>query len=682
MPGLGKTLRKQMIQTNYRRDIDGLRAVAVLLTVFFHADYQYFSGGFIGVNVFFVISGYVVSMMLLRSMESGKFSLIEFYTRRAKRLAPALYTMLIAALSIGYLYLPADMMMEIALSTKYVAIFWANVFFAGRSTYFDNWAEMKPLLHTWSLSVEEQFYLLLPLGLYWALGKKRNLKRAAIIILMVGFFSFVYSEYSVQFVQNHFGVSNKLTRSSFFFITSRAFEFIIGVLLAMAVYSNTAFVKRLATVLGKVSIPLGLFGLFLSAALMTKQTPFPGAMALIPDILTGLILFSGTVPQTGAWLLENRVSVFFGRISYCLYLWHWLVFFCIRYIVGELTLEGSLLGIAISILLATLTHYFIENKLRYLVIPNTQGIILFVVVPILFAVGISKLSGKTNGFDFRLSDVEKQLEKTQLDSLYILPIATECHTTKVLPPEKCRVGDSNRPVNAVLWGDSHAYHMLSFVDQLAQQYQWNVRTLTHNGCAPIQGPDLKLPAGQELCVRHNKDALDYILNNPQIQYVIIGTVGAGTSQGKQFYEVLDRLKAAGKEVLILDDVPNISHGLVNCELKNLRLPKVLQTSDCTYSVESYLVARQGIEKGLEEIKKLYSNVKVITVHDALCDDQKCYTSVNSLPVYMKLDASHLNRFGSDIYYDLYRKKHPTELETLLGAIKHNRELNTELKLGR
>src|ERR1700675_1653579 len=336
----------------YRPDIDGLRAVAVLLVLAYHVGIYRLRGGFVGVDVFFVISGYLISSIILSDLDSSRFSIVTFYERRVRRIFPALFVMLISTAVLAYKFLLPSEFVDFGKSFVASTFSFSNLYFLQRSGYFDAPAAMKPLLHTWSLAVEEQFYVFLPLFLVCIRKFFPNKQR--IIIVFVALTSFSVSA----------GGSFRRHDATFYLSHTRAWELLLGTLLAMNCFpaiSGTLW-RNVASLWGVVSILLAGF-------LFTSRTVFPGASALLPCVGAALIITAGKSGKTVVGrILSFRPIVFVGMISYSLYLWHWpLIVF--QGADGLLTKGLSpkltkLVVIVVSFALATLSWRFVERPFR------------------------------------------------------------------------------------------------------------------------------------------------------------------------------------------------------------------------------------------------------------------------------------------------------------------------------
>ncbi len=339
----------------YRAEIDGLRALAVLPVILFHAGFEWFSGGFVGVDVFFVISGYLITAIIISEMAEGKFSIVNFYERRARRILPALFFVMAACLPFAWLWLTPTDFKSFGQSLVAVTTFSSNILFWWESGYFDTAAELKPLLHTWSLAVEEQYYILFPifLMLTWRLG----IKRVSILLSVVFVISLGVAAWATQYAAHP-----KIISGAFFLLPTRGWELLIGVFAAFYLKHNTFLRSHL---LNQALSMLG-FGMILySIIVFDATTPFPSFYALVPTIGTGLLILCA-VPKT---LVHNLLSLKFfvgiGLISYSAYLWHQPLFAFARHRFIEDLSEPILITLCLaSLLLAWISWKFVEAPFR------------------------------------------------------------------------------------------------------------------------------------------------------------------------------------------------------------------------------------------------------------------------------------------------------------------------------
>ena len=339
---------------HYRPDIDGLRTVAVVPVLLFHAGLG-LSGGFTGVDVFFVISGYLITTLLLGEMDERRFSLLGFYERRARRILPALFTVLIATTVAALLLMTPTDLVSYAKSAASTAGFLANIWFYTQEGYFTEAAELKPLLHTWSLGVEEQYYLLFPPLLWLVLLLGRN-RPPAILLALAGLASFALS------VQGAIDAP----KAAFYLPHYRVWELLLGSGLALA--TARGWLARPARH-AWLAAAAGLAGLAMIAAaalLYGPETRFPGAAALLPCLGAALVIWSGTSPRTpAARLLALPPLVWIGKLSYSLYLWHWPIIAFAVYRKGEdLAASEGLACLALALVLSALSWRLVEQPFR------------------------------------------------------------------------------------------------------------------------------------------------------------------------------------------------------------------------------------------------------------------------------------------------------------------------------
>ena len=332
---------------HYRAEIDGLRALAIIPVMLFHAGFATFSGGFVGVDVFFVISGYLITTIIVNDIESGRWSLMHFYERRARRILPALVVVTLTTMMTGWFLLNPVDLAKLGNAMIGVATFTANIVFAGDRGYFSEAGELNPLLHTWSLAVEEQFYIVFPvlLVLVWRLGKSRLLALMFVLSLM----SLALSEW---------GWRND-PKDNFFLIWTRAWELLAGAMAAIIIQQRG--VQRHDGWAG-----LGLAAILLSVAWFDETTPWPSLATMVPVLGTALlVVFAGREAVVGR-ILSHRFLVGIGLVSYSAYLWHQPLLAYSRHFVGQIDLPMSIACVALglSLMLAYLTWRFIETPFR------------------------------------------------------------------------------------------------------------------------------------------------------------------------------------------------------------------------------------------------------------------------------------------------------------------------------
>ena len=374
---------------DYRREIDGLRALAVLPVILFHAGFETFSGGFVGVDVFFVISGYLITTIILAELEQGKFSIVNFYERRARRILPALFLVMLVCIPFAWFWLLPSDMKDFSQSLVAVSVFASNILFWRESGYFDTAAELKPLLHTWSLAVEEQYYVLLPLFLmlFWKFGKRWILVMLALV--------FAASLFVAQWA------AYAKPAAAFYLLPTRGWELLIGAFAAF--YLSQANRKDFSRGLSEAAGWLGVVLIMHAVFAYSKTTPFPGFYAFVPTIGAVLIILFATQQTSVGKFVGNKAFVGVGLISYSAYLWHQPLFSFYRHL---FFLEDSKVIYALLACVAFIFAYFswrfVEQPFRDRKTLGPRQYKIILVVPILLVLSFG-LIGSLNGYQSRFS---------------------------------------------------------------------------------------------------------------------------------------------------------------------------------------------------------------------------------------------------------------------------------------
>jgi len=554
----------------YRPEIDGLRSLAVVPVVLFHAGFSMFSGGFVGVDVFFVISGYLITSILAAEIERGKFSIIRFYERRARRILPALFFVLVICVIAAWVLLPPLEMKRFAQSLFSVPLFASNVFFWNTSGYFEADTELMPLLHTWSLAVEEQFYLVFPLLLValWRF-KRQNISW---ILIGLAILSLCIAEYLLK----------HNPASAFYLIQARGWELLIGAWVAL---NREQVQSRLSANVASILTAFGTALILGAVFAFDKHTPFPGLFALGPTLGAALIILFGT-PENGVGrLLSNKFLVSIGLISYSAYLWHQPLFAFTR--IWSISHPSQIVMgtvVLVSFALAYLTWKFVEAPFRNpgrfrqrpIFVMSAIGSLCFMVIGI-----VGHIQG---GYAYRFSDDQvrfldhfensrkewkyftsmgiPQKFRAECDFYDIQSYRNERPTKKARPSidESCHMRSPTAKYVVLIWGDSHAQQLAPGLKK-ALPGEWQILQIASSGCAPQIRTS---PNPDDYCHQSNWFALQSILQaRPDV--VLIGqNTGHQLADMKKVMEALTPIGAG--RIIFVGPSPHWS----------MDLPKIVQ----------------------------------------------------------------------------------------------------------
>lgn len=611
----------------YRPEIDGLRAVAVVPVVLFHLNIDAFSGGFVGVDVFFVISGYLITSLIVNDIERGQFSILNFYERRARRILPALFAVvLFSSVVASFLFAPGHFT-EFGDSVVATILFYSNISFWTETGYFATPSHLKPLLHTWSLAVEEQFYILFPLALL--LMTRFAGKRLVVFIFAIGFFSLALSIW---------GVSSNPS-AAFFLTPSRAWELMLGAILALRVVPkiNNRTVREIASVAG-----LGLIGW--SVFVFSAATPLPGINALLPCLGAALLIHSGS-PNLVNRLLAVRPLVSLGLVSYSLYLWHWPLIVFARYhlLRDPAGLEIAVI-IVVSFLMAYLSWRFVETPFRGRTgLFSQAGLFAAAGVGMVLFSAAGNFGPSTNGWRPAFAELP---DADIPGSDYWDARKCSLHRGNIDDDwrhEDCII-NSGHESNALLWGDSFAAHYAPGFVKNSDLLTQNLVQYTAGGCAPIFNFD---PAAIPGCHSFNQRALDILVRFDIKTVVLVGRWQHAFEHGLNLADISDtvaRLQGLGIKVILIGQSP-------------------------IFPVDIRLIARKSGDNDRtlniiapsmnDAIEFSAPGMVFIDPMPVLCVDGKCrFRDGNN---FYFTDDGHLSAYGSEFYVRQY-------LSLLKGAL--------------
>jgi peptidoglycan/LPS O-acetylase OafA/YrhL len=635
-------------QTRYRPDIDGLRAVAVLGVVAFHAFPRWLHSGFVGVDVFFVISGYLISSIIYNALRVGRFSYIEFYMRRIRRIFPALLVVLALSVVAGWVLLLPDEYKQLGREVAAGAGFAANFLFWSQSGYFDTQAAVKPLLHLWSLGIEEQFYLIWPLLLAFLY---RRTRRVAMWIALLMCASFVVNALGIQ---NH-------ASAMFYLPTSRFWELLSGALLAYWVMFASA--SRLDTVAQTSKTVLawcGVLMLAVSAAEINEQSAFPGYWALLP--VGGTLCL---IASSGSWvnreLLGQRVLVFIGLISYPLYLWHWVLLALLRmrlYDDAEPPRTPRIIAVLLSVVLAWATYELVEKPIRFgkgsgvRALWKPAGLVASMVLVGVTGAAVYRSDGVAQRYPAELRPLAA-FEFDDARRWYTEVLDGACFDQDPVDVDsdlgaQCVQAANGRKRLLAVWGDSHAASLYPGLKSLQPQHlDYRLAQFTWGACPPLLDWDSR-KAPQ--CRAFNDVALAKLAAlHPDI-VVLAGNWSAylphraSEADLAPLSTTIEQLHDHGvPRIVVFGNLPVWQFPAPRVGMKLWLEKHVLPQRSIEYLDTDSLRADDLVRNLLTS-----QDVQFISPIDVLCDAEGCLlTTKRTSWTPLTMDASHLTTGGSE-----------------------------------
>lgn len=611
---------------SYRPDIDGLRALAVLAVVVYHAFPEILPAGFIGVDIFFVISGFLISKILLREIESGELSLWSFYERRIKRLLPALLLVLIVIMIAGWFVLLPDEYRALGRHVVGGGLFFINFMLAGEHGYFDSAAEEKPLLHLWSLAVEEQFYLAWPLLFLVVFHLSMRLWMA---VLVVGIASLVMAVV----------MSHSSPEYSFFTPFSRAWEFSFGCAVAL-LEKNVR--NRFATTLSCV----GMLLLMAAFCFVAGDLEFVSLWMIMPVLGSALIILSGSAAWINKNILSQRAFVVIGLISYPLYLWHWPVFSLLNITEGGRQPVSLKIGaIALSMFLAWATWFFVERFVR-----EKWGRLMLLS---LFGIWGGLLSAALFVIQYDGAP-ERMEEHVRIDSgelMWPMSLRASGACQESYNIHGLSFCLNNIPVNpsVAIVGDSFSNQFYYGLGQLYAAQGVGVINLGRHSCAPIYGIQAFRPDKGCATVEH---VLDELKKNNDIETVVLAASWSGTKSYlneqsfKPFSKALERtiadLQMSGKTVFLLGSTPLHALKPSLCAMRPFRFFDYSRDY-CSVPQSLVDIRLERERRLLREVSSEFSDVMVIDPVVYLCNGGQCSLRLNGKLLYRD---GHISKYGS------------------------------------
>ena len=660
----------------YRKEIDGLRALAVLPVILFHAGFTAFSGGFVGVDIFFVISGYLITTIIVEEMDKGAFSLSSFYERRIRRILPALFFMMLCTLPFAWFWMLPRELKIFSESLVAVPLFVSNILFYPTSGYFGAASKLNPLLHTWSLAVEEQFYILFPafLMLTWKLGKKWIIS----LLLLAAAASTLFAQWGA------------VTHPSFTFylLPTRGFEILIGALISLHAKHKNASAPA-SHAMSECASLSGLALVLYSVFSFHENTPSPSLYSLLPTTGAALILAFSSQRNLVGKLLGGRFFVGVGLISYSAYLWHQPLFAFAR--LRSMSEPGiSLFGMLalLSILLGFISWKYIETPFRAQRPGSRRKTFIHAVIGSSFFMIIGVCGYIADGFPQRLPASSSPFLSAINDRN---PRQSECHfgaATFPRPQDSCILGDA-RNLQGALLGDSHADAISFELEKELKSRNLGFLSLTYSGCPPIRGIYRADTSLANRCFEYNQQTYKFLLENKNIHYVIlsarwtqylerkkydngeggiedgehgfIDVVVNGKKKSsdeperksliKQHYRAsIEELLQSGKKVIIIYPIPEVGWDVPVTQLKkslfNNREAAPLTTSHASFKARN--------ESAIATLDSIPDRKNLIRVRPdkIFCDTLipgRCVTQIGNEVLYY--DDDHLSNKGAQLVID-------------------------------
>ncbi|WP_159739410.1 acyltransferase family protein [Vibrio atypicus] len=657
-----------MSNIKFRDDISGLRAIAVLLVILYHCGFYTISGGFVGVDVFFVLSGFLITTTIYKELESGSFSYKQFYLRRIRRLLPVLiFILLVSIVAFWFVLLPKDFIRFID-SAGLAFLSFSNFYLKNvTSGYWGANTQLVPLLHTWSLSVEEQFYLIWPtLLLFLYKIKSRQLLFIVLSSSTIGLM--FYSQYLAK------------TDPSFayYLLPARAFELLIGALLGIYLKDLPKLSRSSCNVLSLI----GAIGILAPAFLLSAGDIFPGYYAAIVCIATACLLISGNqATQQGIinrWL-SSRALVYIGLISYSLYLWHWPITVFFNYLSIEKTASIKAIILISTFVLSVFSYHCIEQVFRFkFKFDFKRSCLIFLLVPFAIFLTLVLYSRETDGVKLRFSGEENFAINLMMSRYY-----QDCPDLYCEPSFKQNF-TSPEQADFLLIGDSHAQSMEGFFNVMANNASLK-GSLVHNGGTPflvnVERLDTKsnkftsfskknLKTKQliesfpgdtiALTARYSK----YVDENYDSYVAYPGQKGISYQQSvdnfkQSFRETIDYILSMNKRLILIEDVPYFPIDRSKCELMASILGELIP---CNSEEAREVINKQHAFEidFFKQLKKEYPMVTFVDGQSLICGDKTCDARMNGVTLYK--DNGHLNYVGAKLLGDKYLINHTNPLK--------------------
>ena len=665
---------------NYRKDIDCLRGISVIAVILYHYKFDLFSGGYLGVDIFFVISGFLITSIILKEISANRFSLINFYERRIRRLFPAL----IFVISITYFLFDSIFLEEeikkLLNSIFSTILFYANFFFQSSGSYFSPLNEQQPLLHTWSLSIEEQFYLFFPIFLFFFF---KRIHLVFYITLFFAVFSILLAQlggnlkFHYPYLEDNFHFF-ALPQFAFYFTLTRIWEILAGCLLALLIF------KKKKEFENKFLVFFGYFLIFSSIIYFDKNTLHPSIITLIPIIGTLLILAYSSIKfnQSGLFVFfNNPILLKIGIISYSLYLWHQPIYqyFNIVYFIDSKTFIKILI-IVLILILSFFSFKFVEQPFRNKKKINTKNIFIFYFTFTFIIISFSYYSSQIKDYSSKYSKLVSNISKHSsyyINNNFICSASAE----KYISPKNACILGNNKNAKIALIGDSHLDLITLELEKKLISNNISAYQFSYGGCVPSL--NLKVFKDKRYsCDRYYRDVLNQIKNKNNIEKILLFSRWSFNLKGERFnnqeggFEIgeshyfipLDKdflveknirkkiilsnievfikeLVNLNKEIYIVTPTPEMGWEIPNNLARIIHYKEKIDLDTLSISKKVFIERNKEILSFLNDLKEKY-DLKLIYPDDIFCDDLRCFSHQNQVPLFF--DDDHLSSEGAKL----------------------------------
>lgn len=651
-------------RSSFRPDIEGLRGLAVLLVVLFHSRVPGFDGGFVGVDIFFALSGYLITGLIVAEVEqTGTFSFRNFYARRVRRLLPASGLAVVGILLFGFfIYSPLEMA-SYAKWAIYTSLYISNyMFMRDAANYFAADVETNPFLHTWSLAIEEQFYLFWPALIVLSLSWLKSRRRLAVVLCVICIASFIFCVWLTRVRQPW----------AFFSLPSRVWEFSLG---GMACLLRNPQLAQRSSMLKWLAWG-GLVAVLVAGSLYSPLTKFPGYTAALPVVGTIAILILGAsgIPSSLGKLLSTRVLQYLGRLSYSWYLWHWPVLLFAAAWFPDITWRGRLVASGVALIIAQFTFSLLEHPVRtssFLAVRPVLSLALALIVP---AIGLT-VARVTQGRSLASlrSSQQRGIWAASKDSraLFDSKCLTLAGGTRLA---QCEFGDHESSSVIVLFGDSHAEHWFPAIQSIADEKRWRLVTLLKASCpvarvetysVVLKREDKECSTWREAALQRIAELRPHVVILAEADVYVVNRGGVPTDRPllsterweEGLQSTLSFLSTHGLRTLVIADVPRAEFDVPTCLSREAA--RRLGAKKCVLNRDSALNAdaRSAEAIAVREVP----NSRLVDYVDTFCPDASCQLMIEGNVVYR--DSNHL----TSTFARSFAPSLTSEIDSLLSA---------------